>query len=306
MTGVIRRWFGRLRGGNLCIVAATQLLVQYALIARHTGRAELPWPRFLLFVGVTLCIAAAGYVINDLMDLETDRINKPAQQWVGVHVSVRAAWALYAVLVVSGGGAAWYLADFVGEPHLQGIYWLAVAALWAYSRWLKGRPFLGNLVVSVFTAFVVWIVWFANRHELATFAERQPQQWARLAGVMWAYCGFAFLSTLVRELVKDMEDLEGDRAAGLRTLPVVYGLAFAKKLALGSLGLLGAGMALAAFWGLWHFRAWPAGALLCGLLIAVWQVGRLLRQATRREDFTCASRRLKWIMVGGLLVALLV
>ncbi len=304
--GVFRRWFGRLRGGNLLIVATTQLLVQYALIARYSGRTELPWPHFLLFVGVTVCIAAAGYVINDLMDLETDRINKPAEQWVGVHVPVRAAWALYAVLVAAGGGTAWYLADFVGEPHLQGIYWLAVAALWAYSRWLKGRPFWGNLVVSLFTAFVVWIVWFANRHTLALFAERQPQLWVRLASVVWAYCGFAFLSTMVRELVKDMEDLEGDRAAGLRTLPVAYGLAFAKKLALALLALLGAGMALAAFWSMWHFRAWPAAALLSGLLVAAWQVGRLLRQAAHREDFTRASRRLKWIMVGGLLAALLV
>ncbi len=300
----LRQWFLRLRGGNLFMVAATQLLVQYALIARYSGRAELPVPQFLLFVGVTVCIAAAGYVINDLMDLETDRINKPDGQWVGVHVPVRTAWGLYAALVAAGGAAAWYLAAFVGEPHLQGIYWAAVAALFAYSRWLKGRPLWGNLMVSLFTAFVVWIVWFANRHALALFAERQPEAWARLASVVWLYCGFAFLSTLVRELVKDMEDVEGDRAADLHTLPVVRGLAFAKRLSLVLLALLGLSLAAVALWCLLFAEAWLSAVIVLALTVQTWRAGRLLWRAADRADFGQVSRRMKQIMVGGLLAFL--
>ncbi len=300
MIGFVRLWMQRLRGFNLLMVAATQVLVQYVLIQRHVGRSELPLWQFSLFVGVTVLIAAGGYVVNDLFDACTDSVNRPERRWVGKAVARGQAWRLYWALTAVGALLSCYLAWAVGNPELWGIYWLAVGGMFAYSRYLKGSPLWGNLFVACFTAFVVWIVWFANRQVLAVFAERQPEHFAWLQGLMWSYCIFAFLATLVRELVKDLEDVRGDRRAGLRTLPLVAGMRFAKRLAQAVGILLGAALLLAGGWLAGQGRevatAWAWGLGSWTLAIA-WMLG----QAACPRQFGRLSAQLKALMAAGLI-----
>ncbi len=300
---VLYRWLEWLRWPNLCIVALTQVLVQYALIERYVGYVELPFPHFLLFVFVTVLIAASGYVVNDLYDLPTDRINKPDKLWIGRHVRKAVAWRYYLGMVAVGAVIAAGLAAYVDALHLWGIYLLAVGSMFSYSKWLKGRPFWGNLLVALFTAFVVWIVWFANRHVLATFAERQPHTAAWLWAMVHGYCLFALLSTLMREMIKDLEDETGDRLAGLCTLPIVYGVAFAKKLTV----VVGVVLALLlGFVAIWLFaeRRWLAMGTAMGLAIWVLWLCEATFRAQKKTDFAAVSMELKLIMVVGLIAVL--
>src|SRR5690606_29561780 len=103
--------------------------------------------------------------------------------------------------------------------------------LWSYSTYFKQRVLIGNVIVSIFCAFVAGIVWFAERH---TFAELQQQDvplaW-HVQLVLSFYLSFAFLSTMFREIIKDMEDVKGDDTLHCRTLPIVFGIRRAKWVA---------------------------------------------------------------------------
>ena len=224
-----------LRPLNLFIVALTQYLLEFLLLipvfTTHQITPALDVPRFLLLVLSTVLIAAGGYVINDIADREIDRINKPERRIIGRLLSVRAAWRYYFILFFVGFIISLYLAVYIENVPLSGIYPAAWLLLYWYSVNFKQRPVIGNVTVAVFCALVAGIVWFAERDAYFTLGEIAPLAQMHLRTLLLVYMYFAFVSTLYREIIKDLEDYRGDAENFCRTLPIVAGVKAAKATA---------------------------------------------------------------------------
>lgn len=299
-------WLRFVRWPNLVIVALTQCLLQYLVmlpLLEQAGLSPLLDPiHFALLVLDTLLIAMGGYIINDLLDHRADLVNKPDKVFVGRHVSPTQGRYLYAGLNVLGFLIAGYLAIHVNNLGLLSIYPLAVWLLYLYSRYWKRLPLIGNLVVAAFCAFVAGVVWFAERESFADIAAQQPVLASRSAFLFGGYLLFAFLTTMYREIVKDLEDLEGDRAEGLRTLPVVAGTLAAKIWA--AAFLLPTLLAL----GFWMSMLWEGqqraslAFTLAAIVVPLLASGIFLVKARTKADYARLSRLVKWVMLAGLLL----
>ncbi|MEM6379992.1 MAG: UbiA family prenyltransferase, partial [Bacteroidota bacterium] len=199
---------------------------------------QLDTIQFIIFVIVTLLITACGYIINDLIDQKTDSINKPEKRIIGPHISVQVASWLYITLAIIGFFLALYLAFATDNLEWIFLYPLATIFLIIYSTHLKQRPLIGNLIVALLCSGVTGVVWIAEMESLATLGNKLPVLTNKLQTILIWYMVFAFLATLFREIIKDLQDVEGDQMAGCKTVPIVWGIQRAKFLALGIGGLL--------------------------------------------------------------------
>jgi 4-hydroxybenzoate polyprenyltransferase len=209
---------------NLLIIALTMYLFRYCLIGKMLDLRGV-WlglsdTDFLLLTLSVIVIAAAGYIINDYFDVSIDAVNKPEKVIIGRHISPDTAFRIYVALNVLGIIAGFYLALKVGNYKLGFINLLSAGLLWLYSSLYKKKFLLGNLVIAFLSALVPLIVaFFEPMREYASF------------GFIKAYAAFAFLMTLVREIIKDIEDIEGDKAEGATTMPVYIGIIPSKIIA---------------------------------------------------------------------------
>ena len=246
-----------IRFPNLVIIALTMLSVRYALLETlwkqvigdmldqgylvQGIRLHMRTVNFLLLLLSTLLIAAAGYIINDYFDTKTDRINKPDKVVVGRTIKRRVAMALHLSLSAFALLIAIYLAYKTGNMRLAGIQGFSIAALWFYSTLLKKQLLSGNILIALLAAFVpltVGIFEFSSgalpdleilNLNVSNYGTLLLKRGAML---IVGFSLFAFLSNLIRELVKDIEDIEGDLADGCRTLPIVVGEIQAKFIAM--------------------------------------------------------------------------
>jgi len=169
--------------------------------------------QWILFGMVTLCTcltASAGYIINDYQDVKIDQINKPLKVLINRKISARNALVLY----FSFGLLAHFLAYLVSFHFFLMVAFITLW-LWIYSIKFKSIIFIGNFSVAAMTGLALYIMIFPF-HTI-------DLQW------IFFYSFFAFLISLLREIIKDMEDVEGDKAMNCKTLPIVRGIAFAKK-----------------------------------------------------------------------------
>lgn len=229
-------WFFRLiRWPNLLITIFTQLLLYFAVTEPFivsSGSTCLPDPlNLLLLVFSTVLIAAAGYIINDFYDLHIDRINKPDRIIMGKNLTSRNGLLIYYVFNAAAIIAGFLLAWRIGSFRLGFIFPLVAGLLWSYSIKYKCTPISGNLLVAFLSALVVLIVWLFVYFELSNRECAEAIFSKPIATVVWFYAAFAFLVSLVREILKDIEDTEGDKTCECRTFPAVVGTASAKFLA---------------------------------------------------------------------------
>lgn len=185
---------------NLLIIGLTQYCTAGFLIHPDT----LTDSRLLLLAVSTMLIAAGGYSINDYYDVKIDLINKPDRVVVGNVLSRRTVLLLHTVLSFAGTALGFFLSWKLGL-----INFFSAFLLWLYSNALKRLPFVGNLVVAVLTGLSVVVV---------------NVLFSPLLANVTVYALFAFFMTLIREIIKDMEDLKGDNTFGCRTLPIVWGI----------------------------------------------------------------------------------
>ncbi|MGD0250476.1 MAG: geranylgeranylglycerol-phosphate geranylgeranyltransferase [Thermoplasmata archaeon] len=183
------------------------------LVARGTGigvPAEI-WA-FVILAGIsTALVTAAGNVLNDILDLEVDRTNHPDRPLVKGEINVGTAQGLVVGLFVAGLFAA--LPVIAADPLVGFLLAVAVLSLLGYEFLLKARGFVGNLVVALLTALVFLYGGAA----------------AGNATLLLPFAGMAFLATLSREVIKDMEDVRGD--VGRTTLPMTYGIPYSGRVA---------------------------------------------------------------------------
>lgn len=222
---------------NLFIVALTQWIIFYHLILPALSDAGIPPVMrtidFVLLCITTLSVTASGYIINDLLNIENDRINRPERALPSGRISTQVASWIYALFSITGFIISMLLAFRLNKQNLLFLYPLSIGFLYAYSVYAQRKVLLGNLLIALFCAGVPLIIWAAELQALHKLSRAYPEENTALVTVIFWYSLFAFLSNLLREIVKDMEDIQGDIAVGMQTLPIRFGQETARKTAFG-------------------------------------------------------------------------
>lgn len=239
----LRHWLRLVRFPNLIIVALTQALIYYAVLLPAVEGAgiapEMTPLLFFLFVLVTVAITAAGYIINDIHDQESDAVNKPVRRVIGRLVPEYLAYRVYFSIGIFGFIVSAALAFELGKLPYLVVYPLALGLLYFYTVTAQRKVLLGNLLIALFCAGVAGVLWLAELRALSALSLASPSDYGRVRDTFLWYGVFAFLINVYREIVKDLEDLPGDKIAGIRSLPIVYGSRIATKVAQGvAVGLL--------------------------------------------------------------------
>ncbi len=296
-----------IRWPNLVIIALTMILVRYFIVIPELQNIHPEAiTSILLFSALVLSfvlIAAGGYVINDIVDSEIDRVNKPDRVLVGSKISFAQANNFYWLLNILVGICAVYLGFAVKSWRLTLIIIAMTGLLWFYSKRYKQMSLVGNIVISFSTSMALVIVWLMEFFHFTTnpvlFTEASLS-FPTITGMLMAYTLFSFLSSMLREIVKDIEDIKGDARFGCKTFPVVAGVTTAKNLALGLssmvLILIGLWQYVLIFKGydFAFYALFVSDALLITILI-------LLVMANEKEQFHRISNLIKLLMISGIL-----
>ncbi|MBW6479770.1 MAG: geranylgeranylglycerol-phosphate geranylgeranyltransferase [Bacteroidales bacterium] len=291
------------RWPNLLMVAAIQYLFRYAIIQpllKSKGlELALSHGEFFLIVLATMLITAAGYAINDYFDLRTDRINKPHRIILGRKISRRSAifyHSLFNIIAVLLGA---YMAIRVQYWPLGFVFLIVPTLLWLYSIRYKRKFLMGNVIVAVLAGFVVAIVWVFESHALAAEGVRDFD-FLNISYFSRVYALFAFLTTLLREIIKDIEDIKGDAKTGCKTIPVLAGVHSTKKLLI----FLTITIIILVGWFQIFILLRDFDLLFAYLLLAVQipfiiMINKIMT-AKEKADYRNLSHFSKWIMVAGI------
>jgi len=227
----MKNFFKLIRYQNLLLLALMQLVFRYGFLNLQHINLALSDFQYVLLVLATVLIAAAGYVINNIFDQETDNENKPANVIVGKSISETAAYNLYAALNITGVGIGFYLSNVIGKPGTAAIFIIVAATLYLYASTFKQMLVVGNLIVALLLALSVLIVPVFDLYPITN--ESNQKGMATLFSVIFDYAVFAFLINFIREIVKDLEDINGDYNQGMNTLPIALGKSRTTKLVFG-------------------------------------------------------------------------
>ncbi|MDO7173230.1 geranylgeranylglycerol-phosphate geranylgeranyltransferase [Mariniflexile sp. AS56] len=216
-----------IRWKNLLMIALVQLLIKYALLEPFGVQTSLDTLGITLLIVATICIAAAGNIINDIYDVETDFINKPDKLIVGKSISEKTAYNLFILFNVLGVGVGFYLSYSVGRNAFFSLFVIISALLYVYATYLKQTLLIGNIVISVLVALSLIIVGIFELLPAINNTNQQTQ--LTFFKIIFDYAVFAFIINLLREITKDLEDINGDYKAGMNTLPIAIGSERATK-----------------------------------------------------------------------------
>ncbi|MRG44386.1 hypothetical protein GFS24_04635 [Chitinophaga sp. SYP-B3965] len=198
------------RWPNLLFILLTQFLFQYCVInplmLRYSIGPLVELRNFLMIATAYQLIAAAGYIINDYFDVPIDLVNKPHKVFITQGISKRTALALYIAMNVT----AILLSISLSNPLPLICVIISIVLLFMYSAFLKKSFLTGNVLVSGITASAVLVLFMMVE---------QRFRYLQMATLL--YTGFAFLLSFAREVIKDLEDIGGDRLHGGQTMAIV-------------------------------------------------------------------------------------
>jgi len=301
-------FFRLVRWPNLVFIALAQFLFYYCVVLpSFSGGGNLQFPnvlqpsKFYLLCLSSLLIAAAGYIINDYFDLHIDRVNKPEK--LVVEVVIKRRWAILWHWIFSGLGIL--IGLYVSLQLHNFIIVLAnigcVILLWFYSTTFKRKLLIGNVIISLLTAWVILVEYFCEFRLDRLLDPVFHQILSRIFKFAVLYGGFAFIISLVREVVKDIEDMAGDTRYGCRTMPIVWGVNVSKVFAATWLAVLVCSLTVIQFYVL-QYRWW--GSIIYGLLFIIIPLVRIflkLYSAEQTSQYHQVSRLIKTVMLTGML-----
>lgn len=203
------------------MLAIMQLIFRFGFFKLQNIPLALANWQYGMLIAATILIAAGGYVINDIFDQNTDNENKPKKVIVGRSISETQAYNIYFALTVTGVCIGFYLSNVIQKPGFASIFILIAATLYLYATSLKQMMLIGNVVVALLLSFSVIIIGIFDLFP-ATGLDNQ-QQMKIFFSILLDYAIFAFMINFIREIVKDLEDFDGDYAEGMNTLPIVAG-----------------------------------------------------------------------------------
>ncbi len=267
---------------NLLTIGSTQYLAAIFLISEYPKKYDdLTSIWFFLMVASTVMIAAGGYIINDYYDQKVDLVNRPHKVVVGTKLRRRKALLSHFLLTVGGISLGFLLDIKIGVVHLFSSFFL-----WYYSNYLRRITLIGNIIISFLTGITLLLV--------AIFLERSEV-------LIYAYSLFAMAIVLIREVIKDMEDVKGDERFGIESIPVIFGIRGAKwfiyLVSIGSAGLL--------IYYLIKIDSWVVRFYFTGLLpVFAYFIYRLIL-ADRQIHYKSLVRFTNVIIISGLISMIL-
>lgn len=262
---------------NLLVIGLTQYLAAYFLVGHYPAKnSDIASLGFFLMALSTVMIAAGGYIINDYYDQKIDMINRPQRVVVGTILRRRLAMLAHLVLTLGGLTLGFSLDLKVGVLHLFSSFFL-----WYYSNFLRRIALIGNVIIAMLTGFTLLVVLvYLERHEV----------------LVYAYSLFAMAIILIREVLKDIEDVKGDATFGCQSIPVIFGIRGAKLfiyfICIGSAGLL--------LFFLISVESWLVRYYFLGLVpIFFWFIYKLVK-ADRQKEYSSLVRFTDLIIFSGL------
>lgn len=216
---------------NLLLLFVVQYLVKYFIVEELVISSILSEIQFFYLVISSVSIAAAGYVVNDIYDIDIDQFNNKDNVISNGSISIQAAWIFYIILNIIGLYIGSFLAFDINQPWFSLIFLYSIISLWLYSKNMKKTFLLGNIQVSVLASLsIINIALFdllpllqsnnLNNHIVNKSVIHNIQI---SVIIILIYAIFSFFLTLIRELIKDVEDVEGDQKKGAETLIIKLG-----------------------------------------------------------------------------------
>ena len=305
---------------NLFIIALTMWLMRYyvlrPMVEVNGLHLQLSHFNFFLLILSTVLIAAAGNVINDYFDQKTDRVNKPKDIIVGVHVKRRVAMAVHQLFNLVGLALAVFVAYRIGMWKLSILSFFAAGSLWFYSVQFKKDLIIGNVIIAFLAGLVPLLVGIyevplliktygkevVDAYAISRPTEDPSDYFRYMFYFIFGYSLFAFILNLIREIQKDMADIKGDNRIKARTIPIVYGLKKTKILT--AILIVGTMISLVFLQqkvvsDVYSF-IYLIVAILIPLAISLWYNHR----AVKRPQFVKAGNFLKLAMLGGILYSI--
>jgi len=279
------------------MIIVTQCIIKYGFFAHFEVEITLSTLGFIFLTLVTTFIAAGGYIINDIYDITADNINRPSSKIVGSNINAKNARLLYYIFTFSGIGLGFVLSVMIGKP-LYILYFVVIAlGLYVYSRFLKTVPLVGNILVSIIVGASILIVGIFELLPQLDTANSQNQMIS--FNILRDISIFGFMINFLREIVKDIEDIQGDHAARYKTIPIVLGTKRTAQIT-AVLGLVSlAIISLYTFYNL-STAKWAVAILFFGVIVPLGYVSAQLWEATTKKQFSKLSLFLKIIMFIGI------
>lgn len=294
-------WFRLVRLPNLFLAAFSMLLLFMTIIVPYLVAFNLYLGLLLILEMITvMMIMAGGNIYNDICDQETDKINR-STVIIGRHITPGRAYLSYWITLTLSILLTGLIVLISGNWLVLLIHILAIIGLYSYSSRLKGTPFWGNLIIALLCAMVFPVIPILYSGQLA-FDWWKPEN--EIAGIVFLFSAFSIFSTLWRELVKDLEDQEGDRRMGMSTLPVIWPVQRVKYLGyIFIISLLTLFIPLVYKYLRLHDLLLTI--YLTGLVISLLYLAYYFHKASTKEQFHRMSQFLKIFMLQGLLMLLL-
>jgi 4-hydroxybenzoate polyprenyltransferase len=281
---------------NLFIIALTFFGMQFLIeafpsVLQEHGHIS---KRLYFFLSLSIILlAAGGNIINDLQDIEVDAYNRPGKNPIPRDLGVQNAWSLYFILTLSGLLIGMVSLIFLKAFHLWTLHIFIAGSLWFYSQQMQRQPLIGNFVVALLCGLIPILILLYEQ----SFS---PISALAMYGLMF-YALQAFLLTFMRELVKDLEDMDGDSRHGYRTFPVAMGISWTKGIVM-LLGLMVIGLEIKALTELSvmlpRMRLLTIFSLLFFVPLLIVFIS--LFRAQDKESFRRNATYLKWTMLAGL------
>ena len=210
-----------IRYKNIIMIALMQLILLYGFLKlQNIDLALAIWQYFLLIVS-TVCIAAGGYIINNIFDTNTDLDNKPDDVVVGKSISESLAYNLYVTFTLTGVCIGFYLSNVIMKPSFLLFFIIPSALLYIYATSLKQIMIVGNVVIASLLSFSIIVIGIFMI--IPATDEINKKEMSTVLSVLFDFAIIAFIINFIREIVKDLEDVIGDKNQKMQTLPIVFG-----------------------------------------------------------------------------------
>jgi 4-hydroxybenzoate polyprenyltransferase len=295
---------------NLIIVALTQLVIKFSLINPFVDNFILSNTQFYLLILATVLITASGYIINDIYDVATDTINKNQKRIIGKLIKSRNAIFWYIFFNLIGLLLGCYISYIVKKPVFGLIFFYCIFSLWTYSKYIKNSFLLGNLQVSFLTTLSIFNV---ALFDMIPNGINITNGELMIFKIILSYAAFAFITTFIREIIKDMEDMEGDKNINAQTLAITYGIKKTKWIALA--------FTILTFFGIAYFQYFQYSIISSEFEyeISIWGINKIaviytfflqvlllflgfkIYHSQVKTDFYFISQLCKFIMIVGIL-----
>ena len=315
---MVKSFFNLIRWKNLLITGGLILLLKLVVFetAIHQtitmSSAQFSIDQTFVLIFSLIFLAAGGYIINDIYDVKTDQINRPGKVVIGVSISKRLANILFYLFNFIGIGLGVYLGYEMGNYQIGLLHGVVAMTFWIYSVYLKGTTLIGNIIIAFASSTVPMIYFgFEGYAYIQEYRDILALNYGSLIGgpneILFNFCLilsiFAFIISLTREIVKDIEDRKGDYETGAKTLPIVFGNIVAKRTAQ---FLLLCAISLVVW--LIHFKlsktsfinlffiTYCYSTILLPLIYLIF----FINSANIKEDYSKVSLLLKFIMISGI------